>query len=261
MSDLHAKSSLNINDWVVLCGPNRLESLSPLARQRHAAQGRHRPASPRPPPHVPSLPPPLPEMSPGKALVARRRCPSIGARSAVAPAMPAGGAADDNDQVLADGGVRRRWCRRTRSWLRWARAGRVIICPWHRPNSDVVSGISWDLPATQVHLGHRSKAWRWWAPPSPKVVDQSFVVRLPDFAIRHLVPASEEWLLMKTTQNFSHGGRWWRMRVATLFSASLVHPSPHPGYFGRNPRSGSPDQTMATLGATLEGIIFVVDAA
>jgi hypothetical protein len=42
------------------------------------------------------------------------------------------------------------------------------------------------------------------------VVDPSFVARLLDFAIRHIVPAGEEWLLVKTEPDFRS---WWMMTV------------------------------------------------
>jgi hypothetical protein len=44
------------------------------------------------------------------------------------------------------------------------------------------------------------------SPPS-EVVDRSFVGRLLDFEIRHLVLAGEEWLLVKAKPDFGLGGQ------------------------------------------------------
>jgi hypothetical protein len=71
-------------------------------------------------------------------------------------------------------------------------------------------------------------------------VDWRFVARLPDLVIRHLVPDGEAWLPVKIEPYFGHGGRWRRLCVANLLEASSLQPSPCLGYFGGNPRSGSP---------------------
>jgi hypothetical protein len=77
-------------------------------------------------------------------------------------------------------------------------------------------------------------------PPPSNVVDQRFVARLSDLAIRLLVPDGEAWLPVKTAPDFGHGGRWRRMYIATLLKASSLQPSPRLVYSGGNPRSGSP---------------------
>jgi hypothetical protein len=111
--------------------------------------------------------------------------------------------------------------------------------------------------------GHQPQAWWWWMPSPPEAVGPSFVARLLDFAICHLIPGGEEWLPVKTEPDFGHGGRWRRLRVATLLKASSMQPSPHPGYSGGSPRSGSPgsDDGDARRCYPLEGIVFRVDAA
>jgi hypothetical protein len=73
-----------------------------------------------------------------------------------------------------------------------------------------------------------------------EVVDRRFVARLQDLLIRHLVPDGEAGLPVKTEPDFGLGGRWRRLRVATLLKASSLQLSSRLGYSRGNPRSGSP---------------------
>jgi hypothetical protein len=68
----------------------------------------------------------------------------------------------------------------------------------------------------------------------------AFCARLPDLGIHHLFPDGEAWLSVKTEPDFGHGERWQRMRIAALLKASSLQLLSRLGYFGDNPRSGSP---------------------
>jgi hypothetical protein len=65
------------------------------------------------------------------------------------------------------------------------------------------------------------------------------VARLLDLLIRHLVSDGEVGLPVKTELDFGLGGRWWRLRFATLLKALSLQLLSCLGYSRGNPRSGS----------------------